>query len=131
MLKACPEIHGNGPNLNLHHGIHNLIGQENRYRNKHVIALVSALLRMLNIILHGNNGKVILLTNHFCQTVNIGSKRTHHTDARNILYVGNHVLNGALVSVTLQFLYDAFRGLDSRLNIFNRIILMYILEFIA
>ena len=41
----------------------------------------------------------------------------------------NHILNRSFITISFQLLYNTFRSFDSRLNMFNRIILMYMLEF--
>ena len=56
---------------------------------------------------------------------------TDDTDARDIVYVFYHIVYGGFLSVTLQLFDNALRSLDPRLDMFNRIILVYMLKFIV
>ena len=99
MLQACPEIHGNRADLNLYLGVHNAVRQKDRHRHNHVKALISANLGMLDIILDGNHGQIVLLANHLGKTIDIGCKGTDNSDSRNVLYIIDHILNRALVTI--------------------------------
>ena len=94
MLQACPEIHGNGPDLNLYFRRIDPIGGLYRNRDQHVIAAVSALLWMLHIIFDIKNRKFFLLSNHLCQTIDIGCKGAHDTHTCNIIDMLHHVFHG-------------------------------------
>ena len=73
--------------LNLHLRVDNAVRQKDRYRHQHVIAFVSALLWMSDIILHGDYREIILLADHFGKAVNIRRKRTDNPDSRNVVAV--------------------------------------------
>ena len=93
MLEARPEIHRHRPDLNLHLRVNNTVRQKNRHRHQHVIAFVSALLGMSDIILHGDYCEIILLADHLGKAVNIRCKRTDYPDSRNVVDVIHHVVD--------------------------------------
>lgn len=74
-----------------------------------MIALITALLRMLDIILHGYHRQIILLTDHLRKLVNIGRKRTNNADSCDIVDIVHHIVNGTLVSISFQLLDNTLR----------------------
>ena len=101
MLEARPEIHRHRPDLNLHLRVDNAVRQKDRYRHQHVIAFVSALLWMPDIILHGDYREIILLADHFGKAVNIRRKRTDNPDSRNVVDVIHHIVDRGVIAIPL------------------------------
>ena len=85
---------------------------------------------MPDIILHGDYREIILLADHLGKAVNIRRKRTDNPDSRNVVDVIYHVVNRGVIAIPLQLLDNALRRFDARLDIFNRIVLMYLLKFV-
>ena len=65
-----------------------------------------------------------LFMKHIYDPVDVRCKGTYDPDTGNIIYVLYHVINGGFIAMALQFLYDALRRFDPRLDMFDRIILM-------
>ena len=130
MLQAGPEIHGYRTDLYFYLRIHCTIRQIYRYAYDHVIAFVTAGLGISNVIFHSDHLNISLIPDHVRDPVDIGRKRTNNADSRNVIYVLYHIIYRRFLSVTFQFLDNTFRCLDPCLNMFDRIVLMYMLEFI-
>ena len=71
MLQARPEIHGDGSDLNLHPHPLLPVGKEDGNLHDHVIAPVSILLRMADIVLDGDDMHVVLTGQHVGYGVDI------------------------------------------------------------
>ena len=131
VLQTGPEIHGNRAYLYLHFRIYIAVGQIDRHCDDHMVALITACFGKGNIILYGNDFNVPLLPNHIGNTINIGRKRAYDADAGYIVYIPHHIVDGRRITVTFQLLDNTLRGLDASLDMFNRVILMYMLKFIV
>ena len=77
-----------------------------------MVALVSAVLRVLKIIFDPHHGKIVLLSDHVRHPVDIGGEGAYDADPRNIIHIIDHIIYGAFVSVAPQLLYNALRRLD-------------------
>ena len=131
VLQARPEIHGYRTDLNLYFRIHRAIRQVHRNTDDHVVAFVTACLGIGDVILHCDHPDILLIPDHIRDTIDIGSEGTDDTDASDIVYVFYHIVYGGFLSVTLQLFDNTLRSLDPRLDMFNRIILVYMLKFIV
>ena len=95
-----------------------------------MIAFITAGLGVSDVILHCDHLNVLLISDHIRNTINIGREGTYDTDSRNIIDVLYHIIYSGFLSVTLQLFDNAFGGLNARLNVFDGIVLVYMLEFI-
>ena len=57
-----------------------------------MITFITALLWISDIILDGNNGQIILFSDHLCKLINIRSKRADNTDTA---FVAGHEIGGS------------------------------------
>ena len=130
VLQARPEIHRYRTDLNLHLYINSAVGQKYRNGHEHMIALIAARFRQANVILDCDDMNIILQSIHLRDSVNIRCKRTDNPDSRNVVDVIYHVVNRGVIAIPLQLLDNALRRFDARLDIFNRIVLMYLLKFV-
>lgn len=85
---------------------------------------------MSDIVFHGDYREIILLADHLGKAVNIRRKRTDNPDSRNVIDVIHHIVDRGVIAIPLQLFDNALRRFDARLDIFNRIVLMYLLKFV-
>ena len=130
VLQTGPEIHCHSPDLDLHLRVHGPVRQINRHGHNHMVTFVAACLGKCDVIFHRNHPDIPLFADHIRNSVNIGSKWTDNPYPRYVIDVFYHVVNGGLTSIALQFFYNAFRRLDSGLDVLNGIILMHMLELV-
>ena len=105
-------------------------GQIDGNRYKHMVALVAAVLGMLDIVFERNDLQISLFGEHICDQVDIRSKRADNADAGNIPNMLYHVSDIDFVAVFLQLFYDTFRGLDPGFYMFYGCIVMYMLKLV-
>ena len=101
MLQTRPEIHRDRPDLDLHFRVHNAVRKKDRNRHEHMIAFVSALFRVLDIIFDRHDFQIALVSDHLRQSVNIRRKRTDQPHACNVVDIPDHILDRDFVSVAL------------------------------
>ena len=130
MLQAGPEIHRHRADLDFHLRVGNPVRKIHRHLHQHVIALITARLRIHNIILYGNNLDILLITDHLRNLINIRSKGTDHANTRNIIDIAHHIIYGGFISVLFQFLDYALRRLNTPLDMLNRIISVHMLKLV-
>ena len=96
-----------------------------------MVASVTAFLGVFHIIASGEDSQVVLFGDHICNEVDIRGKRTADPDACNIVHIADHVLYAGIITVTFQFLHNAFRSFDPGFHMLDRIIFMTVLKFIV
>ena len=121
MFKTCPEIHRDRPELNLHIDKLLCILQKDRNLNNQMKAAVSARLGIFYVIFPLDQFDIILLKKAFFQRINIILKRTDHSHARYIFNIFLDCLHRNWYIFFTDLFQNAFIGLHSCLNTFNRI----------
>ena len=131
MLQAGPEVHGNRPDLYLHLRIHRAVRQIDRNTDDHMIAFIATGFGIRNVILHSDHLNILLIPDHIRNAVNVRCKGTDDADASNIVYVFYHVIYGGFLPVAFELFHNAFRGLDPCLDVFDGIVLVYMLKLVV
>ena len=111
MLQTCPEIHGNGAELNLRFHVFPFVGQENRNIQYQMKASVAVILRVFDIVLFAQKKDVPLSGKKLRKTVNIVGKRADNPQSRHVGQLFPDILYRDRISLALQLLIDALRRL--------------------
>ena len=93
-----------------------------------MVAAISALFGKSDVILDGNHLDVPLCANHICDAIDIRCKGTDNSDPCDVIDMCDHVVDRGLQPVAFQLLHNRFRRLDTRLDMFYRIVLMHMLK---
>src|SRR5699024_3695676 len=113
MFQTGPEIHGNGPDLDLRpHGSLSL-GEEYRDFHDHMVAAVAVVFGILYIILYAQYSDIILVRQQFCHDIDIVDKGTNHTYTCHVVQLFLNVLFSKVVAQTLKLIIDAQGSLDA------------------
>ena len=120
MLETCPEVHGDGTQLNLDR--HHLLGIEEVHGNAddHVQAAIPVGLGVSNIVFDRDDFQVVLALQQVEQVVHVADIGADHADARDVHDVLLDVLERALLAVAANLLDDALGSLHARFDMVDR-----------
>ena len=96
-----------------------------------MIAFIATGFGIRNVILHRDHLNILLIPDHIRNAVNVRCKGTDDADASNIVYVFYHVIYGGFLPVAFELFHNAFRGLDPCLDVFDGIVLVYMLKLVV
>ena len=118
VFDRCPEIHCHSPDLDLCLNPPGTIDSFHCIINDQMIASVSALLNVLQIILFAFYCHIAAFLDHSRDSVNVFFKLADDPDPRNIFHFFLHTLYGDLLP--LHLLKDAGHTFYSSPHLFNR-----------
>ena len=95
-----------------------------------MIALISVGLGILDVILHMKDRHIPLGSYHIRNLVNIRCKGTDDPYAGNVAEPFHHILDGYLIPILFQFLYNALSRLKPGFDMFNRVIVITAYKFV-
>ena len=85
-----------------------------------MITLVSVRFGLFDVILHIENGHILLSRNHVRNLINILSERTDNPDSGDVTEFFHHIFNRDLVTIAFQFFDNTLRRFQARLDMFDR-----------
>ena len=123
MFQACPEIHGDGAQLDLDPHQLLVVRQKDRYAQHQMVAAVAVGLWILDIIFLLHHLQVILSGQHICYRIDVLDKRADDTNAGDVVEVGFNGFQRDGKAFSVHLFQNAHRGFDTAFNGFDGVVL--------
>ncbi len=116
MLQAGPEVHRDGSQLHFHP--HHLfsVGEKDRNLQHQMVAAVAVGLGVFDVVLFFDDYQIVLTGQHLSHGVDVLDEGADDPDARNVVEVGAHGIQGNREALAVHLFDNAHRALDAALD---------------